>query len=192
MKTASIETVAHPHLRKLLDDLNTVTAEVERLRATLSEAQCIWKPEPDVWNVLECFRHLITTDELYFPNLRAAIEKAPREGSSAPYRPSFFGKTFIRYVSPESTRKIKTFRMFEPPPALTDVAVFQQFIDHQDELAALIRQADGIDLNRNKLSSPASRFVRFSAGEGLTLLVAHQRRHLQQAQRLTEHPDFSR
>ncbi len=187
---ASIETVAHPHLRKLLDDLKTVTAETERLRATLSDAQCIWKPAPDVWNVLECFQHLIVTDERYYPRLRLAIEKAKRERGSAPFRPSFFGKTFIRYVSPESQRKIKTFRTFEPSPALTDVTVLQEFVDHQDELTALIRQADGIDLNRGKFASPASRLLRFSVGEGLTVLVVHQQRHLQQAQRLTEHPDF--
>ncbi len=187
---ASIETVAHPHLRKLLDDLNTVTTETERLRATLSDAQCIWKPAPDVWNVLECFQHLIVTDELYYPRLRVAIEKAKREGGSAPFRPSLFGKTFIRYVSPESQRKIKTFRTFEPSPALTDLTVLQQFVDHQDALTALIRQADGINLNRGKFSSPASRLVRFSVGEGLTVLVVHQQRHLQQARRLAERPDF--
>ncbi len=186
----SIETVAHPHLSKLLTDLNNVTAETERLRATLSDAQCIWKPEPGVWNVLECFQHLIVTDELYYPRLRVAIEKAKREGGSAPFRPSLFGKTFIRYVSPESQRKIKTFRTFEPLPALTDVAVLQQFVDHQDELTALIRQADGIDLNRGKFASPTSRLLRFSVGEGLTVLVTHQQRHLQQARRLAERPDF--
>ncbi len=187
---ASIETVAHPHLRTLLADVTTVTAETGRLRATLSDAQCIWKPEPGVWNVLECFHHLIVTDKLYGPRLRAAIEKATRDGGSTPFRPSFFGKTFIRYVSPGSKRKIKTLRLFEPPPALTDVTVLQQFIDHQDELTALIHQADGINLNRGKFSSPASRLVRFSVGEGLTVLVVHQQRHLQQAQRLTERPDF--
>ena len=189
---ASIETVVHPHLRTLLADVTTVTAETGRLRATLSDAQCIWKPEPGVWNVLECFHHLIVTDRLYGPRLRAAIEKATRDGGSTPFRPSFFGKTFIRYVSPGSKRKIKTLRLFEPPPALTDVTVLQQFIDHQDELTALIHQADGINLNRGKFSSPASRLVRFSVGEGLTVLVVHQQRHLQQAQRLTERSDFPR
>lgn len=187
---ASIETVVHPHLRKLLNDLNTVTAETERLRATLSEAQCIWKPAPGIWNVLECFQHLIVTDELYYPRLRLAIEKAKRERGRAPFRPSFFGKTFIRYVSPESQRKIKTFRTFEPSPALTDVTVLQQFVDHQDTLTALIQKADGIDLNRGKFASPTSRLLRFSVGEGLTVLVVHQQRHLQQARRLAEHPDF--
>ena len=191
-RPASIETVAHPHLRTLLADVTTVTTETERLRATLSEAQCIWKPEPGVWNVLECFHHLIVTDKLYGPRLRAAIEKASREGGSTPFRPSLFGKTFIRYVSPGSKRKIKTLRLFEPPPALTDVTVLHQFIDHQDELTALIHQADGINLNRGKFSSPASRLVRFSVGEGLTVLVVHQQRHLQQAQRLTERSDFPR
>ena len=186
----SIETLAHPHLRKLLADVAATTAAAQQVRAGLSDAQLAWKPEPGVWNVLECIQHLITVDGLYFPQIRTVLERAPHVEGSAPYRPSFFGRTFIRYVSPESKRKIKTFRVFEPPPTLTDVTVMARFVEHQDEFANLIRRSDGVDLNGNKFASPVSRFVRFSLGEGLTLLAAHQQRHLQQARRLTERSDF--
>ena len=188
----SIEAVAHPHLQKLLADVAATTAQAQPLRADLSDTQLAWKPEPGVWNVLECLDHLNIVDGLYFPQIRTALDKASRGEGSAPFRPSFFGKTFIRFVSPESQRKVKTFRIFQPPPALTDVAVVAKFVDHQEEFAGLIRQADGTDLNGNKFSSPASRFVRFTLGEGLTMLSAHQQRHLQQARRVAEHPDFPR
>ena len=115
---ASIETVAHPHLRTLLADVTTVTAETERLRATLSDAQCIWKPEPGVWNVLECFHHLIVTDKLYGPRLRAAIEKASREGGSTPFRPSLFGKTLRRLAAPVGGAT----RLGKPPPGRSDTS----------------------------------------------------------------------
>jgi hypothetical protein len=187
---ASQETVTHLHVRKLLADVADTTAAARRLRAVLTDAQLAWKPEPGVWNVLECLQHLITLDTLYFPRIQAALRKASREGGDAPYRPSFIAKTFIRYVSPKSTRKVKTLRLFEPPPALTDVTVFARFDEHQAAFSQLIRQADGADLNGNTFSSPATRLLRFTLGEGLTMLVAHQQRHLQQARRLTERPDF--
>ena len=186
----TIETVAHPHLRKLLADVAATTAEVEQLRADLSDEQLAWKPEPGVWNILECIRHLMIVDGLYFPQIQGALDKATRGDGSAPYRPSWFGRTFISYVSPESTRKIKTLRLFKPPPALTDVTVPAQFVLQQEAFLHLIREADGVDLNGNKLASPASRLIRFTLGEGLTMLATHQRRHLQQARRLAEHPNF--
>jgi len=187
---ASIDTVAHPHLRQLLADVAATTDDAQQLRATLSDAQLAWKPEPGVWNVLECLQHLIIVDVLYFGQIDAALEQATRGDGSAPFRPSWFGRTFFGFVSPEGKRKIKTLRLFKPPQALTDVTIVERFVEHQEELTNLLRRADGADLNGNKFSSPASRLIRFSLGEGLTMLVMHQQRHLQQARRLTEHPDF--
>jgi len=186
----STKEIRHPHLKTLLADVAEVTAGVETLRADLTDEQLVWKPEPGVWNVLECIEHLIVVDGLYFPRIEAALAAAQGGGKDAPFRPSFFGKTFLRYVSPDSKRKIKTFRLFEPPPALTDVSVPARFIAQQAVLTALIQRADGADLNDNTFSSPVSRLIRFSLGEGLTLLVLHQQRHLQQARRLTQHPGF--
>ncbi len=186
----SIETVAHPHLQKLLADVAATTAAAQQLRADLSDAGLAWKPEPGVWNVLECLQHLIIVDGLYLPKIKAALEQPTREHGSAPFRPSWFGRTFIRYVSPESERKVKTLRLFTPPPALIDVTVVTQFVEQQAAFTDLIRQADGADLNGNKFSSPATRFIRLTLGEGLTMLTAHQQRHLQQARRVTEHSDF--
>ena len=93
---AATETVAHPHLRKLLADVTATTAEVEQLRADLSDEQLAWKPEPGVWNILECLEHLIIVDRLYLPKIQAALEQAKRDDGSAPFRPSWFGRTFIR------------------------------------------------------------------------------------------------
>ena len=186
----AIETVAHPHLQKLLADVTATTAEVEQLCADLSGEQLAWKPEPGVWNILECIQHLMIVDGLYFPQIQAALDTATRKDGDAPFRPSWFGRTFISYVSPDSTRKIKTLRLFKPPPAQTDVTIPAQFALQQKAFVHLIREADGAALNGNKFASPATRLIRLTLGEGLTMLATHQRRHLQQARRLTEHPDF--
>ncbi len=186
----AVEAVAHPHLRKLMVDVTATTAEVEQLCTDLSDEQLAWKPEPGTWNILECINHLMIVDGLYFPQIQNALDSATRRDGSAPFRPSWFGRTFLGFVSPESTRKIKTLRLFTPPPALTDVTIPAQFALQQKAFVHLIREADGADLNGNKFASPATRLIRFSLGEGLTMLAMHQQRHLQQARRLTEHPDF--
>jgi hypothetical protein len=129
-------------------------------------------------------------DVLYFPRIREAIEKASPEEKAEPYRSSLIGRKFIDFISPDGTRKAKTFSAFEPHPALDDVTILDRFLAHQQELRDLLRRADGVNLNRVKLSSPAVRLLRFRIGEALMMLVRHQQRHLQQALRVLERPGF--
>lgn len=181
--------LSHPHLQGLQADLEAIDARVAALKARSPE-QLSWNPQPGSWNVLECLDHLITTDALYIPRIREAIEKASPEGKADPYRPSFVGRKFIAFISPDATRKTKTVSAFEPHPALSDVTVLDRFLAHQAEIRDLLRRADGVNLNRVKLSSPVTRLLRLRIGEALTMLVRHQQRHLQQAQRVLERPGF--
>jgi len=52
-----------------------------------------------------------------------------------------------------------------------------QFIDR-------LRQANGLDLARARVSSPVARWIRMPLGSGFAMMVAHERRHLQQARRV--------
>lgn len=178
---------AHPHLRQLAETVQTTRANAETLFNRLSDSQCIWKPNPKVWNVLECFAHVITTDRLYMARIEDLIGRAPR--STDAYKPSWFGRTFIKRLEP-GTGALRTFDMFRPETAFDDLTVRDSFLAHTDDLLALLQRADGHNLNRPKLSSPVTRLVRFSLGEAFGVLVTHGRRHLDQAERLTQHPDF--
>ena len=53
-----------------------------------------------------------------------------------------------------------------------------------------LRQANGVDLAKARVQSPANRWVRLDLGAGFALMVAHERRHLWQAQQMTVRPDF--
>lgn len=182
--------IHHPHLRQLRADLAGVTAEAERLRDELSDAQLTWQPTPDAWSIAGCFDHLYVVGTLYYPRVREAIGRAPEAGADAAFKPSFFGRKFIQAVSPETKRRVKTFKIFKPEQAATDAPALGRFIAQQADFAALLREADGHDLNAGKFSSPLNRLIRFTLGEGLTFLVAHQQRHLGQALRVMEAPGF--
>ena len=182
--------LSHPHLRRLLADAEAVRADAERLRDTLSAKQRTWKPEPGVWSVADCFEHLRKIDKAYAPGLETSIERAGQ--SDAAFKPSLIGRSCIYFFSPDSRLKLKAPPGIRPTrnEASADADALDGFLDQQAVLIDLIRRADGRDLNDGKFSSPLAKILRFTLGEGLTVLVRHEQRHLGQAQRLTERADF--
>ena len=182
--------ISHPHLRHLIAQAEAVRTEAERLRDTLTDAQLMWRPAPDVWSVADCFEHLRKVDKAYCRNLVPAL--AAMEPGTAAYAPGWFGRMFIRFVSPESTFKLKAPKAIRPQGHLNSAPAesMQRFLDQQAALVDLIQQADGKDLNTGKFASPLASIVRFTVGEALTMLVTHERRHLAQAQRVTARPGF--
>ena len=183
--------VRHPHLQDCAERAAHVLQAVEPLRDRYSEAQLAWQPTPDAWNMLECLDHLTVLDELYFEQIRdrLAYDALPR--SDAPFEPSLFGRMFHAAVKPGGRFRMKTIGLFKPSrEALSDPATVDRFVAHQHELLDLMGEADGLDLNRVKIASPASRFVRLRLGEAFWIMTTHQERHLQQLQRIPEQPGF--
>lgn len=176
----------HPHLRHLLSETEQTQAAFEAFRRDLSEAQLAWRPAPGAWSIAECAEHLVITDGRYLPRIQSALDRAAP--SSADYRPGWFARWFLGIIDPEQPRKVKTAPSFRP--AAPDPAALDRYLALGEELRGLLQKADGLDLNGPKLSSPATRLVRFTPGEALTLLVRHGRRHLDQARRVRQHPDF--
>jgi hypothetical protein len=54
----------------------------------------------------------------------------------------------------------------------------------------LILDAASIDVNRATFQSPFFRPSRVRVATGLRVIVAHNRRHLWQAEQVKQHPDF--
>lgn len=183
------------HLEALYQDAVEVLHASEALFASLTPAQLTWKPARRKWSILQCYEHLLTTNRLYMENLQDAIVRGTvsRAEAVSPFKPSWLGKFFIDAMRPENTFRKKTFGLFKPAADTKDLTLTTQFVKQQKQLLALIKKADQCDLNRVKLPSPASRLIRFSIGEALTLLVVHEQRHLLQAQNiqlLSGFPEF--
>ena len=66
------------------------------------------------------------------------------------------------------------------------------FRAYQVQYIDRLRQANGLDLARAHVASPAAAWLRFSLGSGFELMAAHERRHLWQARKVTQHPQFPR
>lgn len=180
---------AQRHLDGLHARLETVGEQVRALSEELRDDQLLWRPDPDRWGVADCFEHLIQSDSQYFPRLRAAIDgAAPAAEGERIYAPGLFARWFVRSVGPDGKMKLPAPKGFRPPPAGPDA--LERFLVGQRKISAFVEEARGIDLQSARLASPVSPLVRFTVGEALTLIVAHQERHLKQALAVREEPGF--
>jgi hypothetical protein len=184
------ETTNGAHLARLRELAGEIDARTHALVADLEPDERLWRPAPDRWGVADCFEHLITTGLAYYPRVGEAITAAApvapealRRWDEEPYRPTWFGRWFVRSAGPGG-RPIRTRGPFVPPPATPDAP--ERFLAQQCTLRGLIDRAHGYDLRAIRIHSPLSRVLTLRLGECLEMLVVHELRHLEQAERVVK------
>jgi hypothetical protein len=78
--------------------------------------------------------------------------------------------------------------VFEPdtPETLYPRETVEEFRGLQDQFASCVGQAEGLDLRRIRVASPAVPLLRISLGAWFEATIAHEERHLRQAERVLE------
>jgi hypothetical protein len=172
------------------------SADAERLAGGLSEAQGRWRHRPGAWSVAECLSHLAVLNRTYLDDLARVIAQARVDGRRArgPQRLSWFGRTFTAAMGPVTGtglgRKLPAPAAYAPPSDVGLAAALADFRTVQAGMLARVRSAEGLDLGRILIRSPAWPLLRFSLLTGFAALAAHERRHLAQARRVTARPGF--
>lgn len=150
------------------------------------EAALVRRPDEDRWSVAECFDHVNTAGWLLLSKMENAIEPAKIEGpfGAPPFRYGFFSRQFIKSMEPDSRWTFTAPSVYEPdaPQTLHPKEAVREFMALQDDLARCVERADGLDLRKIRLASPAVPLLRISLGAWFEATAAHQRRHLVQAQ----------
>ncbi len=169
-------------LKSLHADALSILSDIETAFAHLADSAINRQPGPNHWSIAQCLDHIVVSDRLYYESLRRVVVQGHRTKrcSEDSIRPGFLGRYFVRLMGPDG-RRIKSPRLFTPSSGHRTVPLLADFADHQKELMELLRRADGLAVNVLRLSSPVSRIFRFSLGEIFLILLAHQKRHLNQA-----------
>jgi hypothetical protein len=155
--------------------------------AELNEDQLNWKPAPDKWSIGECIDHLVVSHEQYLNKIcKVNVEKTPSGKDLIPYKHSFLGKILINAVAPETRRKVKTFKVFYPGSKLIKASLLDEYNRSLDELIDFAKIFEGYDINRIKISSPISNFIRLNLGDAFMIHLNHDRRHINQANKVLE------
>jgi hypothetical protein len=187
-----------PELEAFRTEFESLAVDADTLVGPLNDAQFAWSPSPDVWSVGQCIEHLNVTARAYLPALDEGIASAIRSGvyGQGPFTYNVLGRLMVRSMEPPPLWRFKAPTIFRPPATpqalRTRGEIMAGFHGFQVQYMDRLRQANGVDLAKAKVVSPASRLLHLSLGSGFALQVAHERRHLWQAKQLMARADFPR
>jgi hypothetical protein len=186
--------VLAPEIDALRQQFEQIARDADALAEPLTDAQFAWQPSPESWSVAQCVEHLNATARAYLPRLDDAIAEAIRRGlyGTGPFRYSVVGRWLTRAQEPPAKFKARAPKTFQPGAPRPRAEIMAAFGAYQVQYIDRLRQANGLDLGRARVSSPPFPWLRFSLGSGFALTAAHERRHLWQAANVVAHPRFPR
>jgi hypothetical protein len=191
---ATVADVKSGELEGLVEELGAVADEARRVFGGLSAEQLNWKPSAERWSVGQCFDHLIKTNSTFLPDIERVAAGTFKSSAWARVSPlsSLFARMILRALDPEKGRKTKAPRVFLPASSDVDAGVMEKFASHQAKLARLMRATAGADLRRTMVTSPVAAVATYSLLDAFRIVVAHERKHFEQARRVTEDERFPR
>jgi hypothetical protein len=176
---------SHPH--RWQEVFRACKREADTLAAGLSPEAFNRAPADGVWSVGQCLDHLLEAGQPLVASLETALAAAPAAAPGAELRLGLRDRLFVWAVQPHHWLTMPSPGAYRPSDETLDPErTLRAFAALQDDLAACADAAAGRDWSAVRVASPASRFVRLSAGGWLEGTLQHQRRHLRQARRARE------
>jgi hypothetical protein len=180
----------------LADTRTALDETVGDTRATfagLSARQLNWRPDAAQWSVAQCFEHLLTANRLMLEAANDALGAGgPTLWQRVPVLPGLFGRALIRSQAPDGQRKFTAPSKARPTVSDVGADIVQRFIDQQRHIMTWVQGLDEQRAARTVMTSPFARVVVYSVLDGCRIVVAHNRRHVEQARRVMQAPGFPR
>lgn len=165
-------------------DIKEARSRAQSLISGLPHDQLTKQPEPGKWSVAECILHLNTTAQI----VQSLMEKAIAEGKrnktlgTGPFGIGFKGRLLFWIAEPPPKFRMRAPRTVRPPSQIENpLKLLPDFLKAQDEWERLIRESAGLDLGKIMIGPRFSAFRMRLAGV-VPWMMAHQRRHLLQAE----------
>ncbi|HEV8491515.1 MAG TPA: DinB family protein [Candidatus Angelobacter sp.] len=149
---------------------------------TVSADQLTRRPDPGKWSIAECLVHLNVTAATVQQFMAQGIKQGKEEKKlgSGPFSIGPKGRLMVWIAEPPPKFRIRAPKKVRPPATIDDpLRILPQFLQAQDEWERLMHEQEGLNLAKIKVGQGAFR-VRLAAA--LPWMMAHQRRHLLQAE----------
>ena len=172
--------------REAHEELERVRSEIEMLSAKLDEQAFQQRPGEGRWSVGECIDHLNKTNQVYLRKMPAAVEQARKAGltGEGPVKRGWFARMFLWALEPPSKMKVKAPKAFLPRPDVRKEQTMREFREIRDDLGALMEKSSDLDWSRVTMPLPTIPQFKLRLGEIYAVLLAHERRHLWQMQKI--------
>jgi hypothetical protein len=155
----------------------------------LSPAELNWKMHPNSWSIAQNIEHLIIINESYNP----VIESAHNGTQKLPFIArigfivNFLGRAIFKSSGPDRRKKIKTFAIWSPSESILPPDMLQKFRNHHEKLKTLIQNSAPLIKKGTVISSPANRLIVYKLEAAFNIIVAHEKRHLEQCREVLKH-----
>jgi hypothetical protein len=179
----------HPDLEFLALQFAEAEARMHQLAESVSEATWATRPPDGGWSMDECVAHLTLTNRRYVPILAEASDAAPAFDDEEPSRSmhrDLAGRLLTWMMEPPVRFRLPTRSEFLPQGPVSRSRTVAEFDAAQAAIQQQLRAMDGLDITRIRVTSPFNASLRYSAYSALHILVAHERRHLWQAERVRD------
>ena len=177
---------------QLIGETAAIVLDTQAAFGHLNAAQLNWKPAAESWSVAQCLDHLLTSNRQMLPVMAAAASGAHKASfwERMPILPGLMGKFMVRAVSPYAKQKVKAPAKIQPSTSALDAQIVARFVDQQREVAEHFKQLAAVQADRIVITSPLLSVITYSLLDAARLTVAHERRHLAQAERVMQTAGF--
>ncbi|MDC7997151.1 DinB family protein [Gilvibacter sediminis] len=180
MKTTS-EALITDLIARVQENLNGAQALKQEAEEALN-----WKAGPKVWSALECFEHMNQYSDVYLMRIMEGMTKSNKKPQEE-FKSGGLGNWFAKLMSPgDAGTKMKTFKSKDPNGKKLPVSVIDTYIQDQEKSLALLQIARSKNLARVKVPTDLGAWAKVKLGDAFRIIVYHNQRHLQQAQRSFE------
>jgi hypothetical protein len=163
-------------------DIADSRRRAQALVDSVSADQLARRPDPAKWSIVECLAHLNMTATTVQKLMARGIDQAKQEKrfGEGPFSIGPKGRLLVWIAEPPPKFRIRAPKDVRPPATIDDpLQVLPDFMKAQDEWERLMREQEGLDLSRVIVGQGPFR-MRLAAA--LPWMMAHQRRHLLQAE----------
>jgi hypothetical protein len=165
-------------------DIADSRRRAQALIDAVSADQLTRRPDPGKWSIAECLMHLNITAATVQKLMARGIEQAKQEKrfGKGPFSVGPKGRLLVWIAEPPPKFRIRAPKNVRPPAAIdVPLQVLPAFMKAQDEWERLMREQEGLNLAKIKVGQGVFR-IRLAAA--LPWMMAHQRRHLLQAENM--------
>jgi hypothetical protein len=184
--------VAKVFMNEIISELEKISESAQKTFGNLRSEQINFKPSAESWSVGQCFEHLKITNSAFFPKLESIIKGERKQTFWEKISPfsGFFGNLMVKSLNPKSERKLKAPKTIQPSASNISATIIEDFCQHQTELADKVRQTENLDTKKIILTSPFAKPVTYSLYDAYRIIVTHEKRHFQQAERVMQAEGF--
>ncbi|MTI39221.1 DinB family protein [Fulvivirga lutimaris] len=145
-----------------------------------SEETLNQKVDAKSWSVLECLEHMNLSMLIYLDQFKMINNFKPSGGL---VNFGIKGKFFAEGMRPKNDKiayKMKTFKKLTPASHLGK-QVIENFLSYSTWLSGFIKSHKSHDLNRIRVKTALGPLVKLNVAEALSFVIAHNERHIWQA-----------